>query len=212
MVRDIEVQDRWEQLEALVKDKLNHPRLWQVLEKATPLCLDDDYLVLGFGTSDSEVKAYASSHQASFELAPFIKQVFGEPLKLLVFENTSLDTYIEYAARRAGSLQEVQAQHERREQDRQARLTWDETWLGLRSRYQALPDHSFNQIVGRFLMEVVPPALLAMEQSEKASGTDADTISRNLNRITERIGSMVGCTGLIVALEYLRFKDRQQGG
>ncbi len=211
MIRDTDVQERWKQLEELVKNELNHPRLWQVLEEGTPLCIDDDSLVVGFEPQHVEAKAYASSQQASFELGPFMERVFGERLKLAVFDGTDFEKYLEFAKRRQDSLEDFQYLQQKKELSRQSTQTWEELWLALRKRYLALPDHT-NETASRFLLEVIVPELDKMVRAQQAAGLNPETLSRNLNRITERLGNMIGTTGFLVALEYVRYKREKEAG
>jgi len=88
---------------------------------------------------------------------------------------------------------------------------WDEVMEGLMRLWSATGSRSFPQVRAKLIMDSL--AMIARtEAAARARNMPEDTMQRALGRALDRVGSLTGTDSALIGIEYLRIRDRGNGG
>jgi hypothetical protein len=202
----------WAQVIATIKKGDINRSLWEAVEVATPIVIEEDTLVLGFAPVNMKYSGYLKTPGNAGVVRRAIESVAGKRLEVQMIEGDTLEAWERYKER----MQAASGQTEQVARFAVGHKTTLEGWQQLgqevRSMYYEMAGRERPLNHARFLVRVIP-FIAKTEDRLRGEAPDAEELhDTELNRTFDRISSLCGIPGGLVALEYLRYADSRKKG
>jgi len=196
----------WQKAAQMVKDRVISPTVFQAVELAHGLAIDEDIFVLGFSPTDMPMASHIKSSQNAAIVEQSVSQIVGKRMRLLVVEGVTAADYERYkqSVERASANQATISQ--RREKERALEVGWDLVSERIARLYAQTPLRTFPQIRAKILrqgLEIINEAMNRLQYTE-----DADEIhKRALARVFDKFSTLVEVPPALLAYELDRLRQ-----
>lgn len=208
--QDIDLEKLWQGVDDKIKEGDINLSLWEAIEKAVPLCLEEGTLVLGFEPKNMTYAGNLRSKPNEALLRSAVEDLIGQRPEIVVIEGTTPQAWENYKQRRKDT--EETTAHARRFdlKHRESQAAWQDLnkqirklWEGTESRDQPLQ-------TARFLVRAIPKISAGIDGLREADPEAEDLHERQTNRLFDRIAGYSGIPAALIALEYLRYRGSRK--
>ncbi len=186
----------WSEILPDVKNGVTGVGVWQALNQAKAVTLEDGTFVLGMPHDLSDLAGHLRLQQTKALIERMVSQKLGQTIQLRVIDGIALEDY-QNIKRRDAEAQRLQEQALNRQRaEVAARSSWDTIYDQVSRKFAAVQNKSLPQNRATFLEEAID---LMVDSLAKMPLRD-DLGERNYARCIERISSYSEVPGVIVAL------------
>lgn len=191
-----------------VKDRINNRSLWETMEQAVGITLEDDVLIIGLNPRDINHASHltVAEHRNAIERA--LSTLAGARLRFRVIEGQTLEDWALVKTRDARVAAHRTQTWDRRDRIEDTVQTWEGLLEEVARLYSSTPLRALPQSKARFLRQTLHVVRQAMERF----GFDPadETAQRQLARVIDRIATSAEVPATLVALELDRLSDTHQ--
>lgn len=193
------VKEVWSEALPAIMNGVTGVGVWTALKSCVPVALEENNLVLGLPSNDSELIGHLKLPQSRNAIETQIGQRVGAKVNLVVINGTT-ETDWETEKRRHAERRRLQEQAlARQKAEIAAGKSWETIYDQLSRQYAALPNRSLPQNRARYLMDalgVIAEALIETPVTD-------DLAERNYARCIERVAQYTELPSTFVALKVL---------
>jgi hypothetical protein len=187
----IDVQALWKWVVAQIKARTHSPGLWRSLEAATPIVVDDDRVVIGYGSGVSHLKSLLLDTRTRNTIEQLFEAGTKRRLRLYIIEG---ETREDWEAQKAHAIEAERLQQQTRTElieKAQRSETWEEVGEQLVRRLSTVPNRALPTAQARYLMDAIEQLAEAHQRLMPDSPTELQErgFSRAIERLAERIGT-----------------------
>lgn len=194
----------WAQGVDRVKDKIVLPSMWEALDYAVPITIENGEFVLGLPSQRFSLSGHLRNpgHRRTIEV--ILSEVAGEELRLRLIEGTTLADWERTKQREAIAAASREQQYVQRRQQEELEQSWDALYDRVVRAYSEQPYRQLPQGKAVYLQRALQMVLEAMQELYPEEGEADDLTERQLARVIDRIANNVGVPPTLVAYELLR--------
>ncbi len=199
----------WDEVVFRVKQGDVRLQLWEAMEHCIPIVVEENVLVLGIPTHEYHRAGQLTQHDVREEILRHLREITGRELDYTVFEGETQEQWEAYKERRRMAEEAAALQRKVALETAAKRKTWDALGQELQVKWGQLQDRSLPWVLARYLLEAFP---LVAELEREAVNKPEDQHPmerRNLARILSRLATHTNLPVTLVALEYMRYKERE---
>lgn len=199
----------WADVIKKVKEGDINLSLWDALGAAVPLVVDGDQFVVGFAPVNMKYAGYLQSPGNVGVLRRAVEDVVGRRLQLLPIEGDSLESWERYKSRLEAAASGTSAVAAGVKQ-RSAAEAWLEFSGKVRALYYEMAGRERPVLQAEYLVKVIPMIAKAEEEFRERQPDAGDLHDTEVNKMIDRVASLCGVPGALIALEYLRYKGSRK--
>jgi len=205
---EISPSELWKKTEGRVKDRINNRSLWEVLEKAVGLTIEDDVFIVGLNAHVFNEAGHinVSEHKNAVEQAA--SALAGRPLKVRVIEGDTMADWITTKQRDERVAKMKAVTYERRDHQEAVAQNWDTLYDYVSRAYSNLPMRSMPQSKSRYLTDML--YVLSDALAQLYSDNPDESTERMFARVVEKVASNAEVPSTLVALELDRLRAWQK--
>lgn len=189
----------WAEILPEVKNGVTGVGVWQALNQAKPVALDEGSFILGVPNEVGDLAGHLRLQQTKSLIERMMTQRMGQTITLRVIDGITQDDY-EIVKRRDAEARRLQEQAILRQRaELQSRTSWDSVYDQLSRKFASIPNKSLPQNKARFYEEAIA---LMLESLEKMPIVD-DLGERNYARCIERIATYAEMPSTLVAMHVM---------
>ncbi|MBL8068564.1 MAG: hypothetical protein JNM28_08945 [Armatimonadetes bacterium] len=189
----------WSETLPEIMNRVTGVGVWTALKSSVPVALEDDSLVLGVPSSDSELIGHLKLPQVRNAVESLMGHRLNMRVNLVVINGTAEADW-ETEKRRQMERRKLQDQAlARQKAEVAAGKSWDTVYDQLSRAYSALPNRSLPQNRAKYFNEAVE----IVAQSLLDTPINDDLAERNYARCLERIAQYTELPSTFVALRVL---------
>jgi hypothetical protein len=200
--------DLWSQTVDRVKDRTNNRSLWETMEKAVGIAVENGNLIVGLNARLFNEAGHltTSEHRNAIELVA--SQLAGEPLKLRVIEGDTFADWENTKIRDARVTAMREETYVKRDRQAAASQGWDSMYEYVARAFSSVQYRQLPQSKARYLTDMLYVLADAMNQNYP-DNPDEQT-ARMLARVLDRVAQYAEVPPTIVALELDRLRAWQK--
>lgn len=207
---DVDLQTIWAEVNRLLREGAVNRALWDAAEVATPLAVEDGWLILGISAAQFRHASYLQTDINRAQLRKLIEQCCDLNVDLRVIQGTTPEDWEKTKARERESEEKAVAGIRRAASFKGAEAVWEAAYHDLNQVFTGVRARAYGTTKARLLIKAMP-VLLKAEQEARAQEPGADEAhERQLNRAMDRIATNVDLPPTAVALEYMRYAASQK--
>lgn len=204
MINDFTPEEVWNKTVQEVKERNFFPPLWQALDSAVPLSLEEDYIVLGFKPGTFHLRTHIETGSNRVLIEETLSKLMGRPYTLKVVEASSPEEW-QALREREKMVEEVEVEEFARRRGTMSILReWEQFVLELHRIYSSLPHRSLPQVRASFLYQIMPRILAKKKELYSDDEATKETNEKAFARLLDRISSWTGVPSTLIALELLK--------
>ncbi len=205
-----DLKEFWAQVIEKVKEGDINVSLWEALEAGVPLIIEDDTLVIGFTPANMKHSGYLTNPANAGTVRRAVEAVAGKRLQIELIEGDTIESWEGVKERAAAAADHTEQTAQVSIHHKAAVAGWQELGQQIRQLYYEIGGREQPLSHARFLIKAIP--LIAKTEDEmRAEDPEAGELHETqLDRIFDRIASLCGMPGGLVALEYLRYKSSRK--
>jgi len=205
-----DLKEFWAQVIEKVKEGDINVSLWEALEAGVPLIIEDDTLVIGFTPANMKHSGYLTNPANVGTVRRAVEAVAGKRLEIELIEGDTIESREGVRERAAAAVDHTEQTAQVSIHHKAAVAGWQELGQQIRELYYDIGGREQPLSHARFLIKAIP--LIAKTEDEmRAEDPEAGELHETqLDRIFDRIASLCGMPGGLVALEYLRYKSSRK--
>jgi len=205
-----DLKEFWAQVIEKDKEGDINVSLWEALEAGVPLIIEDDRLVIGFTPANMKHSGYLTNPANAGTVRRAVEAVAGKRLQIELIEGDTIASWEGVKERAAAAADHTEQTAQVSIQHKGAAARWQELAQQIRQLYYDIGGREQPLSHARFLIKAIP--LIAETEDEmRAEDPQGEELhERELDRIFDRIASLCGMPGGLVALEYLRYKGSRK--
>lgn len=202
----------WQRMKPLIRQRMSFsPDAWRSVEAAVPIALEETTLVLGLSEEDEPLRSYLETQTMTALIREILLELTGKEMSVLVIPGTTEDDWKRYKARQeyqkrlAAQVTEVTV--------RQVREHRDWMWLTnqIAHAHAHLPHRQYDFVKAQFLLEWADKIAEFVDEFLASHPQGHDEVTRELERLCQRVSGMLNTSALVVGLEIERaMKARKQ--
>ncbi|MBX3096184.1 MAG: hypothetical protein KF812_04925 [Fimbriimonadaceae bacterium] len=196
----VDVAEVWAEALPAIKDGVTGVGVWAALNSSVPIALEDDTLVIGLPSKESELSGHLRLAQTKRVIEHEVTIRLNQKVTLRVIEGTSEDDWATEKKRDAERKRLQDQALARAKREIEAGTSWETIYEQLSRRYAATPNRSLPQNRARFFMDAVAVVAEALQETPV---TD-DLSERQFARCIERISQYSEIPSTIVAMHVLQ--------
>ncbi len=195
----------WQQMKPIIRKRMSFsPDAWRSVEAAVPITLEETTLVLGLSEENEPLRSYLETQTMTALIREILLELTGKEMNVLVIPGTTEDDWKrykfrqEYQKRLAARVTEVTV--------RQVREHRDWMWLSnqIAHEHAHLPHRQYDFVKARFLLDWAGKIAEFVEEFLASHPQGQDEVTRELERICQRMSGMLNTSPLVVGLEIER--------
>jgi hypothetical protein len=189
----------WSQELPEMKRHVSGVGVWQALNAAVPLALEDGVLVLGMPHELSELTGHLRMAQTRRSIETQMSKALGQQITLRVIDGATLADWESAKLRDAEAERLKQIAAARVRQEVEARISWEAAHENLNRKFAGMPMKSLPQNRAKFFWE----AIYMVAEARRANPGNDELTERNFARCLERVAQYAEVPGTIVAMHVL---------
>jgi len=204
----LSASELWTKTVDRVKDRVNSRSLWETMEKAIGIAVEDGVFIVGLNARIFNEAGHmtASDHRNAIEAAA--SSLAGLPLKLRVIEGDTLADWVATKKNDARIAAMRVATYDRRDRMQAEAQNWDTLYDYVARTYSSTPMRQLPQAKARYLTDMLYVLSDAMDQLYPEQ-PDEPT-ERHLARIIDKVAQNCEIPSTILALELQRLRVWQK--
>jgi len=203
---DMNAQEIWAEVVERVKDRTISPSLWNALEQARGVTVEDGLLVVGFSSADMPLRGHLASGEHKNTIDKAISEVARRPLSIRLIEGTSLADWENAKSREAAAEATREAALRRKQQEVRAGKSWEVVMEQVSRQYAKLPMRQLPQVRARYLQDAIVMVSEAIDTMFPQGEVMDELAERSLARVIEKVAALVEIPASEVALYLLRYR------
>lgn len=193
------IAEAWKDALPEILNRVTGVGVWTALKSSVPVAHEDNMLVLGLPSQDSELMGHLRLPQVRSAVETLMGQALNDTVNLVVINGTAQSDW-ETEKRRQEERRKLQQQAlDRQKAEILAGKSWEQVYDQLTRAYASLPNRSMPQVRARYFLEAVEIVASALQDTPI---TD-DIAERNFARCLERIAQYTELPSAYVALKVL---------
>lgn len=205
-----------------IEQSPRYTKAFDAMRAGTPITIAEEVLVIGVDPAHSSLIGYLHPIEEQARVRSILAELTGRVMDFRLITGTTLEDW-ETIQRAETRKQQLRQADFRRvditaaepaglapETRPRAVESCDGLVNNLSTTWAGMDNRGLPQVRARFMLDQLP-TLSRLEESLRTAGTAEDEIQRQLARVLERLGTLVGVDAALVALEYLRYR-RLLGG
>ncbi len=198
----------WKKTEDRVKDRVNNRSLWEVMEKAVGIAIEDDHFIVGLNARNFNEAGHinVSEHKNAIEQAA--SAFAGRPLTIRIIEGDTLADWVTVSQRDQRVAAMKAATYDRRDHQDAVSQNWDTLYDYVSRSYSTLAMRSLPQSKARYLTDML--YVLSDALNQLYSDQPDEPTERLLARVVDKVASNAEVPATLVALELERLRAWQR--
>lgn len=195
----------WEQIKPLIRKRMAFtPDAWRSVEAAVPITLDETTFVLGLSEENEPLRPYLETQTMTALIREILLELTGKEMSVLVIPGTTEDDWKRYKSRQ--EYQKRLAAQVTETTVRQVREHRDWMWLSnqIAHAHAHLPHRQYDFVKARFLLDWADKIAEFVEEYLASHPQSHDEVTRELERLCQRMSGMLNTSALVVGLEIER--------
>ncbi len=195
----------WQQAKPLIRKRMTFtPDAWRSVEAAVPIALEETTLVLGLSEENEPLRAYLETQTMTALIREILLELTGKEMSVLVIPGTTEDDWKRYKSRQ--EYQRRLASQVTETTVRQVAEHRDWMWLSnqIAQAHARLPHRQYDFVKARFLLDWADKIAEFVEEYLASRPQSQDEVTRELERICQRLAGMLNTSALVVGLEIER--------
>jgi hypothetical protein len=194
----------WAKAVDRIKDRVNNRTLWETLEQAVGLTIEDNIFIIGLHPRIFNHSGLLTVPQHANVINAVLSELAGQPLRSRVIEGDTLEDWAFVKSREARAAVAQNRQYERREQQYAQSGSWDALLDEVSRAYSTTPLRQLPQSRARYLTDMLYTIADAM--STLYPDVPDDATERSLARVIDRVAQNAEVPAALVALEVERLR------
>ena len=195
-----ELAEVWKSSLPAVLNNVTGRGVWTALNAAVPIAVEDNMLILGIPSNDTELAGHLRLPNTSRNIEVSFSKQYGSNVRVRIIGGTT-DADWEIVKRRDAERRRMQeAEMVKARQELQAKSSWEGVYEQLSRRFSAMTNRSLPQNKARFYAEALELVAEARKEHQDAD----DMGERNFARCLERISQYADVPSTLVAEEVLK--------
>ncbi|MCS7253437.1 MAG: hypothetical protein RMK18_03210 [Armatimonadota bacterium] len=196
----------WQRVKRMLVQQLQSPTpaVWQAIDALVPLGFDGNEFILGCPYEHAPLMPHVTAPTTKNLLDKILQQLLGEDIQSKIIQGRNWEDYERY--------KEMMVVRQRLEQQRAmtaitgvaAEKTWRELWQRLSQQFHRMTHRQYESTRARFILEAAAQIAEFAEEEECKEGANIDLIKREIDRVIERLASLLGVPMSVVAIEVER--------
>ncbi len=195
----------WQKMKPLIRQRMSFsPDAWRSVEAAVPIALEESTLVLGLSEEDEPLRSYLETQTMTALIREILLELTGKEMSVLVIPGTTEDDWkryksrMEYQKRLAAQVTEATV--------RQVKEHRDWMWLSnqIAHAHAHLPHRQYDFVKAKFLLEWADKIAEFVDEFLASHPQGQDEVTRELERLCQRLSGMLNTSALVVGLEIER--------
>lgn len=200
----------WTRTVDRVKDRVNNRSLWETMEKAVGITVDDGagLFIIGLDSRLFNNAGYLTTAEHRNAIETAASAIAGRPLRIRVIEGTTLTDWLATQKADARVAAMHAATYEKRDRIESETQNWDALYDFVARSYSGLPMRQLPQVKSRYLTDMLYALSEGMDRlyGEKPE----ETTDRLLARVIDRVAQNAEVPSTLVALELDRLRAWQR--
>lgn len=195
----------WQQMKPLIRKRmLFSPEAWRSVEAAVPITLEESTLVLGLSEEDEPLRSYLETQTMTALIREILLELTGKEMSVLVIPGTTEEDWKRYKSRQ--EYQKRLAAQVTETTVRQVREHRDWMWLSnqIAHAHAHLPHRQYDFVKARFLLDWADKIAEFVDEYLASHPQSQDEVTRELERLCQRMSGMLNTSALVVGLEIER--------
>lgn len=195
----------WQKMKPLIRQRMSFsPDAWRSVEAAVPIALEESTLVLGLSEENEPLRSYLETQTMTALIREILLELTGKEMSVLVIPGTTEDDWkryksrMEYQKRLAAQVTETTV--------RQVKEHRDWMWLSnqIAHAHAHLPHRQYDFVKAKFLLEWADKIAEFVDEFLASHPQGQDEVTRELERLCQRLSGMLNTSALVVGLEIER--------
>ncbi len=195
----------WQKMKPLIRQRMPFSRdAWMSVEAAVPIALEESTLVLGLSEENEPLRSYLETQTMTALIREILLELTGKEMSVLVIPGTTEDDWkryksrMEYQKRLAAQVTEATV--------RQVKEHRDWMWLSnqIAHAHAHLPHRQYDFVKAKFLLEWADKIAEFVDEFLASHPQGQDEVTRELERLCQRLSGMLNTSALVVGLEIER--------
>jgi len=195
----------WQKMKRLIRQRMPFSRdAWMSVEAAVPIALEESTLVLGLSEENEPLRSYLETQTMTALIREILLELTGKEMSVLVIPGTTEDDWkryksrMEYQKRLAAQVTEATV--------RQVKEHRDWMWLSnqIAHAHAHLPHRQYDFVKAKFLLEWADKIAEFVDEFLASHPQGQDEVTRELERLCQRMSGMLNTSALVVGLEIER--------
>ncbi len=195
----------WQKMKPLIRQRMSFsPDAWRSVEAAVPIALEESTLVLGLSEENEPLRSYLETQTMTALIREILLELTGKEMSVLVIPGTTEDDWkryksrMEYQKRLAAQVTEATV--------RQVKEHRDWMWLSnqIAHAHAHLPHRQYDFVKAKFLLEWADKIAEFVDEFLASHPQGQDEVTRELERLCQRLSGMLNTSALVVGLEIER--------
>lgn len=189
----------WAKTVEQVKLTVNHRSLWETLEKAVGIAIEDGILIVGMNARNFNEAGHMQTSEHRNAIETTASALAGQPLKIRVIEGDTPADWANTQVRDAKVAAMRTATYDRRDKEGAATQSWDHIYEHVAKSWSSLHGRQLPQIRSRYLKEMV--GRIADELDRDPPRDSDEHAQRLIARVIDRVAGNVEVPSTVVAFE-----------
>ncbi len=198
----------WTKTVTLVKNRVNHRSLWETMEKAAGIAIEDDTLIIGLNARISNMAGHlsVSDHRNAIERA--LQELTGRRLNFRIIEGDTPEDWAFTKKRDERVAAMRSSTYERKDREETEAQSWDELHDLVARAYSSTQLRQLPQRKARYLSEMFSVIIDAMDRLYPEYPDD--TTERHLARVIDKVAGNAEVPSALVAFEINRIRSTRE--
>jgi hypothetical protein len=195
----------WQQMKPIIRKRMSFsPEAWRSVEAAVPVTLEETTFVLGLSEENEPLRSYLETQAMTALIREILLELTGKEMSVIVIPGTTEEDWKRYKSR-----QEYQRQLATRMAEvtvRQVGERRDWMWLTnqIAHEHAHLPHRQYDFVKAQFLLDWAGKIAEFVEEFLASHPQGKDEVTRELERICQRMAGMLNTSAVVVGLEIER--------
>jgi hypothetical protein len=196
---NLSAPELWAKTVEQVKLRVNHRSLWEALEKASGLAIEDGILIVGMNSRNLNESGHMQTSEHRNAIETTASSLAGQPLRIRIIEGETLADWEATKQRDARVAAMRTATYEKKDKESSAAQSWDAVYEQVAKSWSSLSARQLPQVRSKYITEMTNLVAYAMQNMPLS---DSDEHSQRLiARVIDRIAGNVEAPSALIALE-----------
>lgn len=202
----LDIVQIWAQSADRVKDRITLRSLWEALETAVPITIEDNKFIVGLPPQRFSLSGHLRNPGYRRTIEVVLSEFAQRDLQLHIIEGTTLADWERTKQREALANASREQEYALRRKQEHIEQSWDELYERVVRAYSEQPYRQLPQGKARYLLRALQMVSEAMDELYSDNREMDELVERNLARVIDRIASNIGAPPALVAYELYRYR------
>lgn len=208
--KDIDMEKLWQGVDEKVKEGDINLSLWEAIDKAVPLALDEGRLALGFEPKNMTYAGNLRSGPNQALIQAAVEDLIGQRPEIVIIEGTTTEAWENYKQRREDSEREATEAHRIELEHEESQSAWQALNKEIRRLWENTERRDQPLQTARFLVKAIPKISKEAQRLAEEDPEAEDLHEKQTNRLFDRMSGYTGIPAALIALEYLRYQGSRK--